>query len=520
MKILQSLLLLPCFLLQYCPEIAAQTPYSVLWQHVYGNSGEDIPKQLIPTSEGYLITGYYCYHCMMHDQLLTPKLVRVNKEGRQLGKFELEMFGSVIQSKIKNDDEIILLMNRRWFTHDKDVYSCFARVTGIDAGGNIKWTKALGNDREDRIAANDVFVLPDGDLIVTGEFEWYIRGGDTLFSKGKTDGWVMRTDALGNEKWFKTFGGSGDDSFQAGMSRQGGEIFIAGHTDSKDGDLLGRPDHNTWLMTLDGEGNKKHESFVMGDAYLDFSPLKENSAGNVVLSGKIAYPENTPWLSLTPWDAFFVETDSGHHPGTLHTFGGSSHDGFNNWIEAEDGYLFAGNSSSADGDLASLTQNGGEGWLVKTTYAGEITSQQFFGGDRSDELTDIIRLENGDLMVLGRTGSLLPIREYQWADRDEMPDDFWLFRLSANSTAVDSRPGQLQLVIQPNPTNGYCKIDFGVAANYFLHVKDLAGKTVLEYSGHGSSAEFEIKSAPGIYFVEISRPGQAGVVLKVIKTAG
>lgn len=88
------------------------------------------------------------------------------------------------------------------------------------------------------------------------------------------------------------------------------------------------------------------------------------------------------------------------------------------------GYIFAGKTSSVDGDV---TFNNGfnDYWVVKVTGAGAIQWQKTYGGDNDDKAFSIVQTTDGGYVVAGYTnsenGDVLFSRGLE---------DFWILKLS------------------------------------------------------------------------------------------
>jgi hypothetical protein len=85
-------------------------------------------------------------------------------------------------------------------------------ILKLDSTGNKLWDKRYGGSIGE--AANCITSLSSGDIIVSGESN-SPAGGDVSENKyslfGNFDYWVFKTDSIGNKKWDKRFGGTGDN---------------------------------------------------------------------------------------------------------------------------------------------------------------------------------------------------------------------------------------------------------------------------------------------------------------------
>ena len=82
-------------------------------------------------------------------------------------------------------------------------------IVKIDSSGNIQWEKTIGGSGYD-----DLFSMEqttDSGYILGGRSDSNISGDKTENSRGLTDYWILKLDALGNIQWQKTIGGNDDD---------------------------------------------------------------------------------------------------------------------------------------------------------------------------------------------------------------------------------------------------------------------------------------------------------------------
>jgi hypothetical protein len=105
-----------------------------------------------------------------------------------------------------------------------------------DPSGNAEWTKTFGGTGRDY--GNSVQQTIDGGFIVLGYTLSFGAGGDDFY--------LVKTDANGNEEWFKTYGGSASDvGFFVRQTNDGG-LIMTGHTLS-----FGSGVHDVWLIKTD-----------------------------------------------------------------------------------------------------------------------------------------------------------------------------------------------------------------------------------------------------------------------------
>ncbi|MBS1657719.1 MAG: T9SS type A sorting domain-containing protein [Bacteroidetes bacterium] len=86
--------------------------------------------------------------------------------------------------------------------------------------------------------------------------------------------------------------------------------------------------------------------------------------------------------------------------------GGTLKDNAQDLVQTSDGgYLIVGHTESNDVD-ATGNHGGGDGWIVKVNSQGEIQWHRCYGGKKSDVLSSIVKLSNGNYLLCGQTSSL------------------------------------------------------------------------------------------------------------------
>jgi hypothetical protein len=110
-----------------------------------------------------------------------------------------------------------------------------------DPDGDSLWSRTYGGDSNDFASCLDQ--TSDGGYIIAGSTE--------SFGLGKKDGWIIKTDSLGDTLWTRTYGGENNDSLSyVQQTNDGGYILTGFYTWS-----LGETDYDLWLFKTDKEGD-------------------------------------------------------------------------------------------------------------------------------------------------------------------------------------------------------------------------------------------------------------------------
>jgi hypothetical protein len=111
-----------------------------------------------------------------------------------------------------------------------------------DASGNHEWNHTYGGAQSDH--AHSVVQTTDGGYALAGE--------TASFGAGRSDVWLVKTDASGTPLWDKTYGGRFYDAAFSLVQTVDGGYALAGYSYSFGTDF-NVPDF--WLVKVDGNGN-------------------------------------------------------------------------------------------------------------------------------------------------------------------------------------------------------------------------------------------------------------------------
>jgi len=293
--------------------------------------------------------------------------------------------------------------------------------------GDTVWTKSYGGSSFDR--PNKIIGMPDGGCVVVGRTS--SSDFDFVGGHGMGEGFLIRLDSNGNQKWKKQYGGTEDDFLYDVVLSNGG-LVVVGETGSINGDLSGTGSGLAWVMKVDSaNGNMVWSKTVLGpnSASADFL---ENFFRIIALSdgsGYIAAGYTSPnaldgntddifyaKISLTGtaiWTKKVGSTAAGDYPGGI--------------IEGQNGeFYIAGKLASSTGADVTSGYYGGSGdvWLLKFNAAGTKIWDKHYGGTNYDFAFDIKKDVNNSLYIAGFTRST----DNQSAGTAYGNMDYWLLK--------------------------------------------------------------------------------------------
>lgn len=386
----------------------------------------------------------------------------------------------------------------------------------LDASGNLRWTKTLGDSLDD----NGLFIekAPDGNLLICGEKQT---------ASNQLDGFLMKLDTSGNIIWQKTYGGPLFESINRLAVLSDGNIALTGFQTDVGG---------------------------MNGIYVIYT----DSAGNEIWSGNYGGSDNDigHTVCALPDSGFVVFGDTRRNGGdyniegirflrsglvlwdSTYSYGGDTlADGCQGVFIGSDGNLFVyGESQSAQDSwfdflLHKIDMNGNTIWYKKVggtnpdaafsvletagEYIGTGYSTSFspgpnniivfrcdangnllwahpYGGPGVDIGYEMIPALGGGFYIAA-TGNisgddqagLLHVDDAGWASVNELPEnDFALF---------------------PNPANETVTVQLNEKTSSTIGIYAADGKLICEnkYSPANAIA-IDVKSlAPGLYFIRV-----------------
>ena len=149
-------------------------------------------------------------------------------------------------------------------------------LIGLGIGSSVaqapswEWAKTFGGRKND--LGFSMQQTRDGGFILLGWTESFGAGGQ--------DFWLIKTDANGNKEWDRTFGGHSSDVGYSVQQTSDGGFILLGYTWS-----FGAGRSDIWLIKTDANGNKQWEKTFGGDSIDVGQSVQQTSDGDFILLG-------------------------------------------------------------------------------------------------------------------------------------------------------------------------------------------------------------------------------------------
>ena len=252
---------------------------------------------------------------------------------------------------------------------------CDVSLIKCDSHGNEEWSQTFGGTEYDE--GRSIQQTSDGGFIIAG-----ITGS---FGGGGYDVWLVKTDAMGNEEWSRTFGNDGRDVGNAVQQTSDGGYIIVGETQR-----VGTG--GCWLIKTNPEGIEEwsytYNSGMNGDD--GGNAVQQTSDGGYIITGFKGFHDDSGrvWLIKTN-STGIVEWSS--------EFGGSHNDYGTSVRQTSDGgYIIAGSQSSQNNHRYDI-------WLIKTNSEGDEEWNQIFYVAQHDYGHEVQQTADNGYIVVGVT---------------------------------------------------------------------------------------------------------------------
>jgi len=302
-------------------------------------------------------------------------------------------------------------------------------ILKLDNNGSVQWKKVFGGTINE--GPRSILQTPDGGYLFVG----YTSSNNFDVSGnhgGDFDGWVVKLSSNGVIQWQKTLGGSGRDEIWSAQLTTDHGYILAGRSSSTDGDATannGKIDY--WIVKLSQIGEIEWQK-VFGGSEDDLAyAIKQTSDGGYIVAGETASANGDVTGLRGNVDFWVVKISSNGALEWQKTLGGNNADIPSDIIQASDGgYVVVGYVGSATGDI-TVYHGLFDWWIVKLDSSGNLQWQKTVGGSEPDYARAIVPAIGGGFIVAGGTQS---------ADWDAAENDggaeFWLAKISEEGTLV------------------------------------------------------------------------------------
>jgi hypothetical protein len=306
--------------------------------------------------------------------------------------------------------------------------------------------KTIGGSERDQ--ASVLLKTADGGYLVGGYSESEAVGGSLKEAplRGGNDFWLIKFDANHLKQWEKTYGGSEGEFLRTIVATPDGYL-LGGESNStndgnKESEQFGSDDY--WVVKNDFAGEKQWDRSFGGDEADNLLSIVPTSDGGFLLAGDSNSGINGNKTAAKKGDVeafaadyWVVKIDASGNREWDQTYGGVEREELSKIVLLTDGNYLLGGSSFSDAspveDLTGKTENsrgGNDYWLVKIAPDGSKIWDKTIGGEKSDELRDVVAMADGGYVLAGYSESDIG------GDKSENSrgrEDFWVIKFNSNN---------------------------------------------------------------------------------------
>jgi hypothetical protein len=232
----------------------------------YGGNGYDVGYDVKQTLDnGYIITGSTSSFGQGNTDVYLLKLDSMGQKKfeKSFGGYSNEIGKSIVQL---SDSSFVML----GYTSSFGIGGYDVFLVCADKNGNLLWQKTIGGSDWDFAYGFDI--TADGGFI--------IAGSTYSFGYGNADGYVIKTDNVGNVIWSKTYGGNKDDEFKSVVTTNDGNYALTGYTKSYN-DSLG----DVWIFKIGMNGDSLWSKYYGGNKADIGNSIMQDNSSNIFVSG-------------------------------------------------------------------------------------------------------------------------------------------------------------------------------------------------------------------------------------------
>ncbi len=358
----------------------------VVWEKVFGTKstffsagGFESGKSVQQTTDGgYVIVG------STMDKNWDIWLLKTDAHGNKLWSKtlggEFADYGHCAQQI--SDGGYIVVGSTMYGTSWEDVYQQGGNQVWLvktDVDGNELWNKMFGGNHSD--VGYSVQQTPDGGYIIVGETYSY--------GAGRSDIWLIKTDADGDELWNKTFGGADTDAGYCVQKTTDGGYILVGETRS-----YGAGSSDVWLIKTDDNGNELWNRTYGGTGTDIGRFVQQTSDDGYILVGE------TNSYGAGGSDIWLIKTDADGNESWSKAFGSDISDTANCVRQTMDGgYVMTGSIGSRVGKYDTTSDVA----LIKVDSNGNTLWDLHFGGSSYDAGQSLVETTDGSYVITGYT---------------------------------------------------------------------------------------------------------------------
>ncbi len=385
----------------------------------------------------------------------------------------------------------------------KDTATDYGYLVKFNRFGDTIWTRTFG-DTVNWFTFRQAIQTTDGGYAVVGEYAAVGR---------RPDGWLVKTDSLGNLQWQKFYSttiGTFERLSSVFQTVDGG--FVLGGTEQEFPNQNIR-NYDPIVIKVDSLGNQqwRYKYDTPGNDGVAYA-IQTRDGNYVFVSGN-SIPENPPYSSVPLSKALMAKLDNNGSLLWDKEYGLVKRNHSLQVVkELANGDLVACGrrrsyqNSTIQGLLLKTDANGDSIWVNTYEYDPSQTSA-------SNYLWDFVQMPDGGFVAAGETSGRIASVSYQ---------DTWLIRVDSNGcilqsclVGLDDLPQEsYELELYPNPSSGIVNIETSKPIES-IQIYNIRGQEVKRIEN--PVGQFELPRELGLYIIKSYSEDGSFLTKKLIK---
>lgn len=323
----------------------------------------------------------------------------------------------------------------------------FTSFSGKLMAQDIEWQQVIGGIHSEYLY--DLKATPDYGFLLIGSSFSGKTGNKAASSQGDLDYFLWKMNESGHLEWQKSLGGSSNDFlYSASITQEGGFILGGSSNSPLSGDKktegFGAMDY--WVVKLNPEGEEEWQITLGGTGNDLLKTIQQTPDGGYIIGGSsdspFIYDENKVLKGNKTaehrgsYDFWLVKLNSIGEIEWQKSYGGNFSDELQDILLIEDGYLIGGNSNSIKDTGNKTSPNYGQSdyWVIKLDFSGNEVWQKTYGGKGEDNLSNLLKTEKGYLLSGSSTSDIFI--DGGKSSNSKGRGDFWVLEIDEDGEVL------------------------------------------------------------------------------------
>lgn len=324
-------------------------------------------------------------------------------------------------------------------TQSIEIYTIYGwtKIKAEIAGAN----RLIGGSGDD--VPTSIRIMPTGGYVIGGYSSSSANGDVSNVNHGNSDYWIVTLDHYGNIDNDRLLGGNGEDIATDIQLTSDGGLIIAGYsTSSANGDVTGTNHgmYDYWIVKTDINADIEWSKLLGGNNNDYAYSIQQTADGGYIVAGSSTSSANGDVTSVShgAQDYWIVKLDASGNIQWNKLLGAYNMEiPYNIQQTSDGGYIIAGiTRSQADGDVTNSNHGNSlttDAWIVKLNSSGGMVWNKTLGSSQDDAISNIQQTSDGGYIAAGSFTGGGQISDYWIIKLDAAGNGTWVKLLGGAS---------------------------------------------------------------------------------------